>query len=336
MFKYFCKRIALSIIVLLGVIVIAFMVTRVLPTDVAAKWAGPKATAEQIEAAREELGLDLPVYQQFFNYCGNLMRFDLGKSYVTHRPVTAEIMGGLMATVELVLLADLMGLLVGIFLGLYSARHKNKFIDYLCRFSSITFVSMPSFWLGLCLQLVFFGMLALLPLGGRLSTEMTVLYSMPHITGMLLTDTLLTGNLPMFWDALKHLILPVIVVSIYPTGLVLRQTRSALLEILNEDYMTAAKSYGLKPKVVYWGYALKNCIGPTITAITYAFAYTLTNTCLTETIFSWPGIGKYIANAVTNYDFPAIMGTTVFSAFVYVIFNLVADLIAASDPRVRK
>lgn len=336
MFKYLCKRLALCVFVVFGVILIAFLLTRVLPTDVAAKWAGPKATAEQIAAARVELGLDLPLYQQFWNYLVDMLHFDLGRSYVTHRPVTEEILGGLMATVELVLLAILVGLVVGVTLGLYSAKYKNKFIDYLCRFSSITFVSMPSFWLGLTLQLVFFGMLGLLPLGGRLSTELQILYSMPDITGLLLLDCALVGDWRMFWDALQHLILPVLVVSIYPTGLVLRQTRSALLEILNEDYMTAAKSYGLKDRVVYWQYALKNVVGPTITAITYAFAYTLTNTTLSETIFSWPGIGKYMANAVTNYDFPAIMGTAIFSAFVYVFFNLVADLIAASDPRVRK
>ncbi len=335
MYKYILKRVLLSIIVLFGIILISFCITRVIPTDVAAKWAGPKATAEQVAAARVELGLDLPYHQQFFNYCGDLLHFDLGKSYITHRPVTTEIMNGLMATVELVILADLLGLIAGVFLGMYSAKHKNKFIDYICRFSSITFVSMPSFWLGLALQLIFFGILSLLPLGGRISTAFAVLHQLPDITGMLLLDSLLTGNFMLFADALKHLILPVIVVSIYPTGLVLRQTRSALLEILNEDYMTAAKSYGLKDRVVYWRYALKNCIGPTITAITYAFAYTLTNTCLVEAIFSWPGIGKYIANAVTNYDFPAIMGTTLFTALVYVIFNLVADIIAASDPRVR-
>ena len=157
----------------------------------------------------------------------------------------------------------------------------------------------------------------------------------PHVTGFLILDSLLTGNMVVLKDALVHLILPGITIALYPIGLVARMTRSALLEILNEDYIKAARSYGLKNRIVLWKYALKNSLGPTVTVVTLSIGYTLVNTFLVESIFNWPGIGAYISDAVMNMNYPAIMGVTILSACAYVILNLIADIIIAMDPRVR-
>jgi len=160
-------------------------------------------------------------------------------------------------------------------------------------------------------------------------------HEIPDITGMLLFDSLITWNLVVFWDALKHIILPGFVMALFPIGLVARMTRSALLEILNEDYIKAARSYGLSERIIMWSYALKNSLGPTATVVTLAIGYALVNTFLIESIFSWPGIGNYIASAVVSLDYPAIMGVTIFSAVSYVFLNLAADMIIALDPQVR-
>ncbi len=332
---YILKRLLLGIIVLLGVVTITFIVTRVVPSDPAAKWAGPLARPDQIEAARIELGLDKPVYVQFFMYLNNLLHGNLGYSLKTHRSVSEELREFIPATLELVLLSTLISTIVGIVLGLYSARHKDRLLDHFCRFFSIGVVALPSFWIALALQILFYRVLRVLPLGGRLSTDITIMYQIPKITGMLLLDSLVTGNFVVFRDALLHIILPVIPISLYPTGTVARLTRSAVLEILGEDYITAAKSYGLRDSFILWFYALKNSLGPTITVVTLSIGYTLVNTFLVESIFSWPGIGKYISAAIMNLDFPAIMGVTLFSAVTYLILNLAADLIIALDPRVR-
>jgi peptide/nickel transport system permease protein len=333
--KYIFKRILSSLVVLLGVITITFVIARVIPSNAAAKWVGPKATAEQIAAAEIELGLDKPLPIQFLNYLTDLLQGDLGNSLNSHQPVTSELATYIPATLELVLLAFLFAILLGIPLGIYSAKKKDRLLDHTSRFFSIGAVSLPTFWVALFLQLIFYKGLGWLPLGGRLSIEMTIFGDIPNITGMLLLDSLLTGNFEVFGDAFLHIILPGITISLYPIGLVARMTRSALLEILGEDYITAGRSYGLNEFKILWKYALKNSLGPTATVVTLSMGYTLVNTFLVETIFSWPGIGSYVSKAVTTLDYPAIIGVTVFSAICYVLLNLIADIIIAMDPRVR-
>ena len=172
-------------------------------------------------------------------------------------------------------------------------------------------------------------------MGGQLSTGIKLTMDLPNITGFITVDSLITGNFAVFFDALWHLILPGITIAMYPIGLVARMTRSALLEILSEDYITAARSYGLPDRTVLWSYALKNSVGPTSTVVALSVGYTLVNTFLTESIFAWPGIGSYIATAVIGMDYPAIMGVTIFSTVAYVFLNMIADIIIALDPRVR-
>ncbi len=335
MTKYIIKRILSSLIVLLGIITITFIIARVLPSNPESKWAGDRATPEQLEQARIELGLDKPLPRQYVIYIGQLLHGDLGVSLNTKQPVTKELARYIPATLELVLLAFVFAIIIGIPLGIYSAKKKDKMLDHFSRFFSIGAVSLPTFWVALFLQLLFYKQLNILPIGGELSVTSTIFGAKPHITGMLLLDCMLVGNWTMFWDAFKHVILPGITIALYPIGLVARMTRSALLEILNEDYITAGRSYGLKESRVLWKYALKNSIGPTATDVALAMGYTLTNTFLVEAIFSWPGVGNYIATAITTLDFPAIIGVTIFGAVSYIVLNLIADIIIASDPRVR-
>lgn len=333
--KFILRRLLLGVIVLFGVALITFFVARVVPSDPAAKWAGPRATPEQIAKARLELGLDKPLIVQFGKYLSDLARGNLGYSLRTRRPVALELMESLPATIELVLISTFAAVFIGIPLGVISAKQKDRLVDHLSRLFSIGVVSLPTFWIGLILQLVFFRTLGLFPMGGQLSTEIKITMEIPRVTGFLMLDSLVTGNFRIFFDALWHIVLPGITIGLYPVGLVARMTRSALLEILSEDYITAARSYGLKERIVLWSYALKNSIGPTSTVVALSIGYTLVNTFLTESIFTWPGIGNYIATAVIGLDYPAIMGVTIFSAFSYVILNLIADIIVALDPRVR-
>ncbi|ATW24646.1 ABC transporter permease [Candidatus Formimonas warabiya] len=333
--SYIVKRLFLSVFVLFGVILTTFVLTRIVPSNPAAQWVGPKATPEQVKAAVIELGLDKPVYIQFEKYLANLLQGNMGRSLRTHQPVTTELKSYLPATLELVILSTLIATFLGIPLGLISAKRKDSWIDHFSRFFSVGAVSLPTFWVALFLQLIFYRSLEILPLGGQLSTKLTILYQVPHITGFLLFDCLITGNFFLLKDALLHMILPAVTIGLYPLGLVARMTRSALVEILSEDYIKATRSYGLSEKIVLWKYALKNSLGATATVVALSIGYTLVNTFLVEAIFSWPGIGNYIATAVVSLDYPAILGVTIFSACAYVVLNLIADIIIALDPRVR-
>lgn len=335
MFKYIVKRILSSLLVLLGVVTITFFIARVIPSSPETKWAGQRATPEQLEAARIELGLDKSLPEQYVIYLNDLIHGDLGNSLNSHQPVSTELKRYVPATLELVLVAFVLAVAIGIPLGIYSAKKKDKMLDHCSRFFSIGAVSLPTFWVALFLQLIFYKTLQWLPIGGRLSVEATIFDTVPNISGMLLLDCLLTGKFALFSDALRHIILPCITIALYPIGLVARMTRSALLEILGEDYITAGHSYGLSGTKMLWKYALKNSLGTTATDVALSMGYTLTNTFLVEAIFSWPGIGSYISSAVTTLDYPAIVGVTLFGAVCYIILNLVADIIIAMDPRVR-
>ena len=333
--RFLFKRICFGIIVLFGVITITFLITYVIPSDPATRWVGPRATRQQIEQARIDLGLDQPLHVQYTRYIEGLLHGDLGRSLRSRQPVATELVTLLPATLELVLLSTVFAAFVGIPLGVLSAKSKDKLPDHICRFFSVGAVSLPTFWVGMFLQLLFYGGLGLLPLGSRVSFETAIFYDIPNITGFIIFDSLITGNFHIAADAFRHIILPGITLALYPIGLVARMTRSALLEILGEDYIAAARSYAVPEGKVLWSYALKNSLGPTSTVLTLSIGYTLVNTFLVEAIFNWPGIGMYVSTAVVTMDYPAIMGVTIFSTCAYVVLNLVADIIVALDPRVR-
>lgn len=321
--------------VLFGVVVITFTITRILPADPALKWAGARATPEQLEQARIELGLDKPVAAQFGKYLNDLLHGNLGYSFRTKRPVMDELIEAIPATVELVVIAMIVAVVFGVYFGIISAKYKNRLPDHVVRLFSIGAVSLPPFWVALASQLLFYGFLQVLPLGGRVSTNLAIIYEVPRVTGLLLLDSLIMRDFIFFKDALRHIILPVIPVAMYPIGQVARLTRSSMLEIMGEDYIKAEKSYGIKESFILWVYALKNTLGATVTVVALAIGYAMVNTFLTESIFSWPGIGKYVSDAILSLDYPAIMGVTLFSAVVYLILNIIADLVIALDPRVR-
>lgn len=333
---FILRRLALSIFVIFGVLLITFVITRVVPSDPTAKWVGPKATLEQREAARKELGLDQPIPVQFVRYLNGVLHGDLGVSLYTRVPISQELKTLLPATIELVILSSVFAFLIGLPLGVLSAAEKDKALDHVSRFFSVGTVSIPSFAVALFLQLVFYRWLGILPIGGRLSRELQLFGEIPKITDLLLIDTLLTGNFSIFKDAIIHLIMPVIALAAGNIGFTARLTRSAMLEILSEDFIKAAKSYGLGQRIVLWSYALKNSLGPTATVMTMMVGYSLTNTFLVETIFSWPGIGNYVALSIITLNYPAILGVTLISALAFVSLNLLADLIILLDPRARK
>jgi len=336
MWSYIARRILLGLLVLFGVITITFFIVRVVPSNPAAAWVGPRATKEQIERATKELGLDKPLYVQYIRYLSGLLKGDWGYSIRTKQPVIEDLKEYIPATLELVIVSMVLALILGIPLGVLAAIKQDRWPDHFCRFFSVGSVSLPTFWLGMTLQLVFFRSLGLLPIGGRISEMARILYPVKRITGMILFDSLITGNMRAFADASRHIILPCLTLASYPIGLVARMTRSSMLEILNEDYIRSARAWGLPERTVVFSYALRNALGPTVTVLALSAGYSLVNTFLIEAIFNWPGLGSYASLSVITSDYTAVMGVTIFTAISYVILNLVADLLlAVIDPRVR-
>jgi len=299
-------------------------------------WVGAHPTQEQIERARKELGLDKPLYIQFLIYMNKLLHGDLGVSIRTHRPVLSDILSFAPASLELVGTSIIIAVSIGIPLGVISATRKDSWVDHLSRLFSIGGVSIFTPWLGMIGQLLFFKWLGLLPVGDRISTTVSIQYPIQRITGFYLIDSLITGNFVAFRDVLAHLILPAFVVAAYPIGLVTRMTRSTMAEILEEDYIRTAKAYGIPGRTIAYRYALKNSLGPTITVLALSFAYSLVETFLVEMVFNWPGLGRYAAFSIISLDYPAIMGVAIFIALVYIVLNLIVDILqAVIDPRIR-
>jgi len=299
-------------------------------------WVGAHPTQEQIERARKELGLDKPLYIQFLIYMNKLLHGDLGVSIRTHRPVLSDILSFAPASLELVGTSIIIAVSIGIPLGVISATRKDSWVDHLSRLFSIGGVSIFTPWLGMIGQLLFFKWLGLLPVGDRISTTVSIQYPIQRITGSYLIDSLITGNFVAFRDVLAHLILPAFVVAAYPIGLVTRMTRSTMADILEEDYIRTAKAYGISGRTIAYRYALKNSLGPTITVLALSFAYSLVETFLVEMVFNWPGLGRYAAFSIISLDYPAIMGVAIFIALVYIVLNLIVDILqAVIDPRIR-
>ena len=333
--EYILRRILTSILVLLGVSVITFALARVVPTNAAALYIGPRARPADIERVSHQLGLDRPLPVQYAIYMRDLLHGDLGTSIGTKRPVTQEITERLPVTLELLVVAMLVATLVGVPLGVLSARWQGKAPDILIRTISIVGVSMPAFYLGLLLQILFFRNLDWLPLAGRIDSNLRFTSPVEQITHFILLDTILTSNWVAFKDALRHIILPAMTLAAYPVGLISRMTRAAMLEVLEQDYIRTARAYGIKETVITYLYALKNAISPTLTVIGLTFAIALTGTFYVEIIFNWPGLGLFTVRSLLNVDYPAIMGVTLFGAVGYVAINLVVDLLHSwVDPRI--
>jgi peptide/nickel transport system permease protein len=331
---YLLRRLVLAIVVLAAVSVVTFFVARVVPSDPAALYVGPRPRQEQVERARRALGLDRPLPQQYVAYVGDLLRGDLGISLRSKQPISDDLRAFLPATLELVIAATLLSLIVGLPLGVLAGAKPNGPLDHVTRVASIGSVSIPTFWLALILQLVFFRTLHWLPLGGRLSNEIALNHPVSVVTGFYTIDAALRGNWAAWRDALWHLVLPAACLAAYPVGLVTRMTRSAMVDVLGERYIAAARAEGIHERTIRFRLALKNAILPTLTVLGLTFAYSITGAFLVEIVFGWPGVGTYVTQGILSVDFPVIIGVTLVVTVVYLLVNLAVDLIqAAIDPR---
>lgn len=335
-FSYIIRRLLLSVIILLGVSIVTFLITRAVPSNPAARWVGPHATAEQIAEAKVELGLDKPLYIQYYRFITGFIQGDWGTSIRSHQPVLKDIASRLPASLELILFGIFIALIIGIPLGILSATKDRTLLDHISRTFSIAGVALPTFWLGMILQLIFFKQLGWFPLSERVDTLLILTHPIKHITGFYLIDSLISGNLTVFVDVMKHIILPALTLSAYPLGLSARMTRNTMLEVLDEDYIRTARASGVREIKVLVKHALKNSIGPVLTVLALTFAYSLVSTFLIEAVFTWPGLGHYASEAIMTVDYPAIMSITILIAFTYVFLNLIVDVtLALLDPRIK-
>lgn len=333
--EYTVRRLLLAVLVLFGVSVVTFVIARLVPSNPAAVWVGPRARPEQVEEARMKLGLDRPLHEQYFRYLGDVVRGDFGISVNSRRPILDEIQVFLPATLELVIFSMIITVIMGIPLGVLSAAWKDSIFDHFSRIFAVMNVSMPVFWLALLLQLLFFRHLGLLPLGGRVSRDIALFAPIEHITGFYLVDSAATGNWVAFRDALVHLILPSIALASYGIGLSIRMTRASMIEVLEQKYITAARAAGLRARTIYFKLALKNAIVPTLMVLGLTFVWQITGAMLVEIVFLWPGLGTYLTNAVLNIDFPVVVSVALVVTVFYVFVNLILDFLqAVVDPRV--
>jgi peptide/nickel transport system permease protein len=330
--KYIAKRLLMAIPVLFGIITLVFLVMHVFAKDPAAMMLGQSATIQRVAELRIFLGLDRPVGEQYIDFLVQIAHGDLGRSVFTKQPVMGELLQRLPATMELALIAVLISSVLGITIGIISAVKQYSFFDYTSMFLGLTGVSLPAFWLGLMLILSFSVNLGWLPVSGRIALQLIP----TRITGMYILDSILTGNLPALRDALSHIILPAITIGIGSTAVVARMTRSAMLETIRQDYIRTANAKGLRRFTVVMKHALKNALIPVVTVIGMQLGGLMGGAVLTETIFSWPGVGSYIVAGINNSDYAVVQAGAIMMAAVFVIMNLVVDVLYAYlDPRIR-
>ncbi len=336
MLRYILRRLGFSLFVLFAVTTMTFFLAYVVPGDPARMVAGETASTEQVEQVRKQLNLDKPVTVQYWSYLNRLLQGDLGVALHSNRPVVQDIREFFAATFELTTIAMIICLAVGVPLGVLSAVRKDTWIDHGVRLFSLSGVSMPSFWLGLLVQMLFGMAMKALPIAGRVDSLLFRRNPFPRVTGLYLVDTALAGNWVMFRDAASHLVLPALCLAYPSLVMVTRMVRASLLEVMQEDYVRTARAFGLGEEVVVYKYALRNALLPAITIMGLAYGYLLGGSFLVETIFAWPGLGRYASFSIINSDYPAIMGVTILVAIVYTSVNLVVDLLYAYvDPRVR-
>ncbi|HEV8663912.1 MAG TPA: ABC transporter permease [Candidatus Methylomirabilis sp.] len=328
---YAVKRFLTILPVLVGISLLVFSFIHLIPGDPAVAMLGERATPERVAAVRAQLGLDEPLYRQYFIYLGKVAQGDLGISIIRGDPVLADLVHRFPATVELALSAILLALAVGIPVGIVSAVWRNSLFDGVSRLVALTGVSMPIFWLGLMLAWFFGVELGWLPTGFRLDTDVVI----APVTNFYLLDSLLTWNPPALRSTLRHLILPAAALGTIPLAIIARMTRASLLEVLSQDYIRTAEAKGLPQRAVVLRHAMRNALLPILTVIGLQVGHLLAGAILTETIFSWPGIGLWVYEAIQARDYPIVQGATLFIGTVFVLVNLGTDLFyAVVDPRI--
>lgn len=332
MLRYVAKRLLQAIPVLLGLSIVVFLIMRVFSPDPAPVVLGEHATREAMDAWRDMQGLNDPIVVQYFRFLTGALRGDLGESYYTHAAVAKEILTRFPATIELAIVAILFASVIGISLGVISAVHKGSPIDGFSTVLALIGVSMPIFWLGILLIILFAGMLHVLPSGGRIDPLLQPVGG----TGLFLLDTLLSGDFEAFVDAARHMVLPALALSMYSMAIITRMTRSSMLDTLNEDYVRTARAKGLSASKVNVRHALRNAMLPVSTVIGLQLGSLLGGAMLTETVFAWPGVGKFIVECILKSDFPVVQGAVLLIGVTFVLINLVVDLIYAwLDPRIK-
>jgi peptide/nickel transport system permease protein len=333
MIRFILRRLAGLIFVLVGVSIITFALSQLVPIDPAASALGQNAREDQIQAYRKELGLDRPPILQYFSYVGRVLQGDLGKSIRTRRPVANDLRDFFPATIELSIAAMIIAMILGIALGIVAAIRRNTLVDGAARVFALVGGSLPIFFVGLLVLALFYSKLRWLPGPGRLDAVLT---PPPRVTGMYTIDSLLAGNWALFKNSLLHLVLPAATLGYFSTAVLLRMTRSSMLEVLGQDYVRTAQAKGLRDRVVILRHALKNAMIPVLTTIGIVFGSLLSGAVLTETIFNWPGLGRYATTSVTSLDLPAVMGVTLVAAVVYPVVNMLVDIsYHVLDPRIR-
>lgn len=333
MLKVIARRLLGALPNLAGVVVITFLLTRALPGDPAAYFAGGAATQEAVEQVRVQLGLDKPLVEQFFRYLGDLARGDLGTSLTTGQPVLQELLTRLPASIEMVLLALALACAIALPLGVLAATKPGSWIDQLCRLVTTAGVSLPTFFTGLVLAYVFYFLLGWAPSPlGRLDP----MYSPPpQLTGLYLIDAAIAGDAGLWWAAFKQLILPVITMALFVLAPIARMTRASMLAVLGSDFIRTARASGLTSTTVLVTYALRNALLPVVTTLGMVFGFMLGSSVVIEKVFGWPGVGSYAIDALTASDYAPIQGFVLAMGVLFVLLNLVVDLLyTLIDPRV--
>jgi dipeptide transport system permease protein len=333
MLRFVIARLGVLIPTFIGVTIVAFGLIRLIPGDPIQVLAGERGIAPERHARlMAEYGLDQPLWQQYLAYLGGVLQGDLGNSIETKRPVLDEFMSLFPATVELSLCALLLAILIGLPAGVVAGVKRGSVFDHGLMGISLTGFSMPIFWWGLLLIILFSGILQWTPVSGRIS----LLYFFPPVTGFMLIDSLLADQEGAFASAASHLVLPAIVLGTVPLAIIARQTRSAMLEVLGEDYVRTARAKGLPPSRVIGLHALRNALIPVVTVIGLQVGLLFSGAILTETIFSWPGVGRWLVNSIYRRDYPSVQGGIVLIASVVMLVNLVVDLLyGLINPRIR-
>jgi ABC-type dipeptide/oligopeptide/nickel transport system permease component len=328
------KRLMMAIPSLIGVVIVTFLLTRALPGDPAAYFAGPAATPQAIQEIRVKLGLDKPLIVQFGAYVGDLVHGNLGTSLTTGQPVASELRNRLPASAELTLLGLIVSIIIAVPLGILAATKPNSLLDHACRIVSTAGVSLPVFFTGLILVYVFYYQLGWAPAPlGRLDVFFT---EPPHVTGFYLFDSLIARDPETFMAALKQLILPALTLAIFSLAPIARMTRASMLAVLSSDFVRTARASGLSAYTVIITYAFRNAMLPVITTLGMVFSFLLGANVLVEKVFAWPGIGSYAVEALLASDFAPVQGFVLTMAVMYVAINLMIDVLyGVIDPRVR-
>ena len=333
MIGFIIRRLILLVPVFVGLTLIVFTISHVLPGDPVKLAAGPQASAEEIASLAREFGMDRPLPQQYFDYATGLLHGDWGQSVLTRRPVSEDLKIYLPATLELVFAAIFLAVLIGIPAGLLSAVMANRWTDYAIRIVSLASIAMPRFFLALVLQLVFAMTLAWFPLNGRFPI---IDIPPPMVTGLLTIDSLLAGDWQAFATSCDHLLMPALAMSLSPLATITRMMRASTLEVLGQDYVMTERALGLSQSLIVFKYVLRNAFSSTLTVIGLYIGWLLSGSVVVETVFDWPGIGLYATKAIVTQDFMPVMGVTLSIGFIFVLVNLVIDLLyGVINPKVR-